>query len=201
MTEPRVTIVTPTFRRDPGVVARCLGCVRAQTEAAWRHIVCSDGIHEPNVEQMVAQEKDPRFEYRVSSEHYGGFGDGVRKEMLSLGEGTEFILFLDDDNVILPHYLEKMVSALDRARNGEQFAICAILHFGPLPFFMDRPPIMLRGEPQVCQIDTLQVLARTKAMREVGWQDHGYLSDGFTFRALGERFGYVRVEDCLGIHI
>ncbi len=200
MSEPRVTIVTPTFRRDPGILARCIGCVRAQTEPAWRQVVCSDGIHEPEVEQLVAREKDPRFEYRVATQHYGNFGGGVRKEVLATADSTEFIVFLDDDNVMLPHYLEKMISALEKASDGEQFAICAILHFGPLPFFMDRPPVLLRGEPRICQIDTLQVLVRTEAMREVGWRDHGYLSDGFTYRALGERFGYVRVEDCLGIH-
>lgn len=201
MSEAKVTIVTPTFQRDPGVLARCLGCVRAQTEAAWRHIVCSDGIHEPDVEHLLAQENDPRLEYRVSSEHYGGYGAGVRQDVLTRGEATEYIMFLDDDNVILPHYLERMVGALEGARNGEQFAICSILHFGPLPFFMGRPPVLLRGEPRVFQIDTLQVLVRTEAMREVGWRDHGYLSDGFTYRALGERFGYVRVDDCLGIHV
>ncbi|HET9582167.1 MAG TPA: glycosyltransferase [Gemmatimonadota bacterium] len=200
MPDPKVTIVTPTYRRDAAILARCLGCVRAQTEAAWRHVVCSDGVHEPDVERLLAGEKDPRFEYRVSNVHHGGFGAGVRQEVLTSDTGTEFIMFLDDDNVILPHYLEKMIAALDGARNGEQFAICSILHYGPLPFFMDRPPVILRGEPLVCQIDTLQVLVRTDAMREIGWRDHGYLSDGFTYRALGDRFGYVRVDDCLGIH-
>lgn len=201
MIEAKVTIVTPTFQRHPGMLDRCLGCVRAQTEVAWRHIVCSDGIHEPEVENLVARENDPRVEYRVSTKHYGGYGAGVRQDVLMQSEATEFIMFLDDDNVILPHYLERMIEALGRARNGEQFAICSILHFGPLPFFMERPPVLLRGEPRVCQIDTLQVLVRTEAMREIGWRDHGYLSDGFTYRALGERFGYVRVHDCLGIHL
>lgn len=201
MQEPKVTVVTPTYRRDTAILGRCLGCVRAQTEAAWRHIVCSDGVREPGVERLVAAEKDPRFEYRISNVHHGGFGAGVRQELLTSGLDTEFVMFLDDDNVILPHYLERMISALEAARNGEQFAICSILHFGPLPFFMNRPPVILRGEPRICQIDTLQVLVRTEAMREVGWRDHGYLSDGFTYRALGERFAFVRVEDCLGIHL
>lgn len=201
MPEPKVTIVTPTYRRDPATLARCLGCVRTQTVTAWRHVVCSDGVHEPEVERLLDREEDPRFEYRVSSEHHGGFGAGVRQEILMGGQGTEFIMFLDDDNLILPHYLEKMLSALEEARNGEQFAICSILHFGPLPFFMGRPPVILRGEPRVCHIDTLQVVVRTAAMREVGWRDHGYVSDGVTYQALGERFGYVRVEECLGIHL
>jgi hypothetical protein len=121
--------------------------------------------------------------------------------MLMNQADTEYVMFLDDDNIILPHYLEKMIRALDETAHGEAFAICAILHFGPLPFFFDKPPVLLRGEPRLLHIDTLQVVVRTEAMKAVGWRTGGYVADGFTYQELGKRFQYVRVDECLAIHL
>jgi hypothetical protein len=111
------------------------------------------------------------------------------------------VLFYDDDNIILPNYLEKMIAALENTANGEQFAICQLMHFGPVTKSVGRPPILLKGEPKVKHIDTLQVVAKTKAMKAVGWLKGGYCSDGYTFEELGRRFSFVRVDECLALHM
>jgi len=199
--EARITIITPTYRRNSAVLRRCLGCVRAQTFSYWRHIICSDGLHEQHAADLIGAEADARTTYCVSSRHYGDYGASVRQEMLTSPVDTEYVMFLDDDNIILPHYLEKMIRALDEASHGEAFAICAILHFGPLPFFFGKPPVLLRGEPRLLHIDTLQVVVRTEAMKAVGWRTGSYVADGFTYQELGKRFQYVRVDECLAIHM
>ena len=105
----------------------------------------------------------------------------------------KYYVFLDDDNILMPDYLEKMLNALETAKGGERFAICRILHFGPLLLQLGIPPIYLRGEPRAQYIDTLQVMVEANAMRQVGWKSGQHFhSDGVTYEELGRRFSYVR---------
>ena len=121
--------------------------------------------------------------------------------MLTKHADTKYVLFYDDDNIILPKYLEKMIRVLENTTNGEQFAICQLMHFGPVITSLGKPPVLLEGLPKVKHIDTLQVLAKTKAMKAVGWLKRGYCSDGYTFEELGRRFSFVRVNECLALHM
>jgi hypothetical protein len=175
--------------------------VRAQSYPHWRQIICSDGVFEKAVYNLVFQEGDSRRTYCVAEKHYGDFANSVRHEMLTKHADTEYVLFYDDDNIILPNYLEKMITALENTANGEQFAICQLMHFGPVTKSAGRPPVLLKGVPKVKHIDTLQVVAKTKAMKTVGWLKSGYCSDGYTFEELGRRFSFVRVHECLPLHM
>jgi hypothetical protein len=197
----KVTIITPTYQRNPDIVQRNIACVRAQSYPHWRHIICSDGVFEKAVYELVFQEGDLRRTYCVAEKHYGDFANSVRHEMLTKHAETEFVLFYDDDNIILPNYLEKMIGSLEKTANGEQFAICQLMHFGPVIKSVGRPPVLLEGVPKAKYIDTLQVVARTKAMKAVGWLKNGYCSDGYTFEELGRRFSFVRVNECLALHM
>ena len=203
--EPRdcvVTVITPTFRRDPRVVSRCLDCVRLQTLADVEQLVCSDGAPEPQIASLVGGLGDARVTYHHTiGKKPGDYGNTVRSEMLARAAG-EFVFFFDDDNLILPHYLERMVGAI--RESGKDFAVCRVVHFGPLnPDAVGSPPQVLRGDPvKLHHVDTLQVVARTEAMREVGWDtEHGYLADGHTLQALGEKFEHVEVPEVLGFHM
>ena len=197
----KVTIITPTYQRNPDIVQRNIECVRAQSYPHWRQIICSDGVFEKAVYDLVLQEGDSRRTYCVAEKHYGDFANSVRHEMLTKHADTEYVLFYDDDNIILPNYLEKMIAALENTANGEQFAICQLMHFGPVTKSVGRPPVLLKGVPKVKHIDTLQVVAKTKAMKTVGWLKSGYCSDGYTFEELGRRFSFVRVNECLALHM
>ena len=45
--------------------------------------------------------------------------------------------------------LEKMIGTLENTADGEQFAICQLMHFGPVITPLGRPPVLLKGEPKV----------------------------------------------------
>ena len=196
-----VTIITPTYQRNPDIVQRNIACIRAQTYPFWRHIICSDGVFEKPVYDLVLREDDARRTYCVAEKHYGDFANSVRHEMLTKHADTEYVLFYDDDNIILPNYLEKMIGALAHTVNGEQFVICQLMHFGPVIKSLGEPPVLLQGIPKVKHIDTLQVLAKTKAMKTIGWLKRGYCSDGYTFEELAKRYSFVRVNECLALHM
>ena len=200
--KPLVSIITPTCNRDLRIVQRCIQCVRSQTYEHWEHIVCSDGVLEPHIKTLVESDRDARMKYMVTAKKHGGYGGAVREEIINKIPLGKLLVFYDDDNVIFPTYLEKMVKALVEAKNDEKFAICQIFHFGPLQPFFGPPPILLEGEPKLYYIDTLQVMVEAEAMKKVGWVNPlHYCSDGMTYEALGKAYKWVKVPECLGVHL
>lgn len=215
MNLPDVYIITPTYRRDVRTLERCIACVRAQVyEGRIYHIICSDGG--PETEPAFLQEQatkkplteDGRFlQYCWTTEHTNSWGAGVRQFVLNNITATEgvYVAHVDDDNVIFPHYVKEQVLALE-AHKECGFSICQIIHDGPLPDHLGRPPAIITGiPPRLQNIDTLQVMARIEAMRECGWicntGSMGYLNDGTTYEKLGKMFKYVEVPNILGVHL
>jgi GT2 family glycosyltransferase len=199
----KVTVITPTYRRDPKVVSRCINCVRLQTVANIEQLVCSDGAPESQIASLVGSLGDERITYHHTTvKKPGDFGNTVRAEMLKKARG-EYVLFMDDDNIILPDYLEQMIKAIEDS--GKDFAVCRVVHFGPLneEQYGKKPPVVLTGLPvKLYHVDPLQILVKRGAMQEVGWDtEKGYLADGHTLQALGDKFEHVEVPVVLGFHM
>ncbi len=204
MSAPRVTIITPTTRDRPWpVLNRAIGSVDGQTFGGYEHIICTDGQIDPDVLEKLTLPRQPGRHYRYTGEPQGHYGAGVRQYLLDQEECRgEYLCFLDDDNVLLPDYLEKMVGALDQNPDCG-FAIGKILHFGPLDrdLWPGSGPWLMPGTPKLKSIDTLQVVVRTEAMKEIGgWRLSGYKSDGLTYEELGRSYEHCRVDDLVGIH-
>jgi glycosyltransferase involved in cell wall biosynthesis len=197
-----VTVITPTFHRDLKVIRRCINSMLLQTVRDWEQIICSDGENETQVKALVDQVADKRIRYEhTAGKKSNDFGNTVRSECLKKARG-KFVLFFDDDNLILPHYLQTMIRAI--SESNKDYAVCKIMHFGPLnQSILGRPPKVLTGNPvKLYHIDPLQVLVRTRLMQSVGWDTMvGYLSDGVTLERLGAKGDPVWVEEVLGIHV
>ena len=199
---PMVTVITPTYHRDSKIISRCIDCMKLQTVASWEHLVCSDGEEEEHAKKVVEEAADSRVIYcHTNGKKQGDFGNTVRSEMLKRARG-KFVLFFDDDNIILPSYLAQMMKAITISGNAD-FAVCKIMHFGPLNEATGKPPIVLNGDPvKLYHIDPLQVLVKTEVMKSVGWDTEvGYLSDGVSLEKLGDGYKHTRVEEVLGIHV
>lgn len=201
----KVTVITPTWKRDPQIVDRCLGCVEYQTHADWEQLVCSDGEAEEPIKSIVEKRRDDRRHYHFLGPEYNDkwdSGNTVRQKMIDRASG-DYICFYDDDNIIMPYYIERMLNALEQNTDAD-FAVCRILHFGPLRLDVGKPPCVLTGvPPKLYRIDSLQVLVETEAIRDIGWiQDDGpYYADGTTYQALAAKYKYIEVPEILGIHI
>jgi hypothetical protein len=196
-----VTIITPTYQRSVDTVKRCIDCVRAQTICDWEHIICSDGKFEGAISALVDAQDDVRLSYQNTSDREeGDYGNRVRASVLEQAVGR-YVVFFDDDNIILPTFLEKMIGAI--RREEADFAICQCMHFGPLQTFIGKPPVVLTGiPPKLYHIDTLQVVAKTEVMRDIGWQtEHGYFTDGNVYQEMAEKYKYVEVPEVLALHL
>jgi len=197
---PLISIITPTWRTDPAKLRRCLTSVVRQTYGDFEQWVASDGEYEDATWQIVQQFADRRIRYWTTKVHHGGFGAAVRQEVMCDAAVGDYLVFLDDDNIIFPRYLDTLLKAL-RGSPDARFAICEELHFGPLQGFHGSPPVILAGEPRLYYIDTLQVMVEAAVMREVGWVSNSYFADGETFSELARRYKYVNIPECLCAHL
>lgn len=242
-----ITIITPTYKRDPKIVQRAIGSVKAQTMSHWKMIVASDGIYEPQIAHLVREEGgfESEFvtpdqfqkscqtnltwtkptpeecaqkqqetnhqwfppqppghwiEYRVTKKRHNDYGASVRNEILMTVD-TPYVCFFDDDNILMPEYCEKMTQALEQDVHA-QFCISPCLHYGPLPSFYGRPPVVLSGLPPIMRhIDTIQCVFRSETMKKVGFIGLGYYADGHTYEHMGKNYPWIHIPETLSIHM
>jgi len=196
-----VTIITPTYNRNSNILKRCFASVDTQTYYNWNHLVLVD---DETVEKHIPNEVSEMFrmnrEFICMGKRTNNYGNSPRQLGIEKGLGDYFV-FLDDDNVIFPNYLETMVKYLEQ-NVEKQMAICKIIHMGPLPAKFGDPPKVLSGNPPVLQnIDTLQVCVRKDVVKTFGWLDKGYLADGYTIEYWGQNCKYGFVDEILGVHL
>ncbi len=197
--EPVFTVITPTWKRDLKIISRCVDCLKLQTVTDWRQLICSNGAEEPKVRKFVEDLNDPRVEYHWCEAQQGDHGNYARREMLKKVTGR-FVMFFDDDNIIMPEYMKRMWEEMSDP--NVDFAVCRIMHFGPLnEEVIGKPPIVLEGDPvKLYHIDPLQVVVLRKVMQDIGWDvDHGYVSDGVTLEKLSQ-YTSATVEEVLAVH-
>ena len=110
MSSPTVSIVTPVFKRIP-LVLETMRSVQQQTWEDFECIVVDDGPSEEEFEQLCSGfEADERFKfYRRTGERKGA--TVCRNEAVAMARG-EFLMFLDSDDLLLPHCLSERVARL-----------------------------------------------------------------------------------------
>ena len=200
--KPLVTIITPTWNRPNDVLERNIRCVNSQTYENWEHVICSDG-YEERVEELVREDNNPKRTYKKMDKHYNNYANEIRQKCLEEANG-DYIVFYDDDNVIFPHFIEKMLGKLQEAPEDTAFTICHIIHLGPVPERLGEPPIVLTGQPVIPgNIDSLQVIIKKQALLDIGGWDieTGYMADGYTYQRLAEKYDYVELPEILCVHI
>jgi glycosyltransferase involved in cell wall biosynthesis len=202
---PAVAIITSTYKRDTKTLLRCIKSVQWQTYTNVLHYICHDGPWALAAD-IQSLRSVPGTIWLNTPERTNSYGAGVRQYVLdSLPSNIDYVAHLDDDNVIFPDFVEEHVNMLE-GHPEVDFSICKISHNGPLPAHMGQAPKILTGVPPVFRnIDTLQVMVRTKAMKECGWTQftgtQGYCNDGYTYQRLGELFRWVELPKLLAIHI
>lgn len=207
---PKVAVITPTYKRDINIIDRCVRSVGSQSyDGSILHIICSDGPEEEHVKTYVESLEDPCVVYVCTGENTNSYGGGVReyvlKNFIEQDPSLRYLVHMDDDNVLFPHFIERNVEALEE-NPDKAFSICRIVHLGPLPQHMGPAPQVINGIPPVFQnIDTLQVVVRRDAMIQCRWNtfsgEKGYYNDGYTYDRLGKLFDWIEVPELLAIHI
>lgn len=126
VTTPLVSVVMPTFNRAV-LLRRSILSVLAQTHRSLELIVVDDASTDatPNV---VKEFSDPRLRYVRRREN--GRAAAARNDGIALARGA-LIAFQDDDDIWLPHKLERQVAALLTAPPEVGLLLCSYIRLYP----------------------------------------------------------------------
>jgi hypothetical protein len=105
---PAAAVVIPT-RNRPRQLERAVASVRAQTLTDWELVVVDDASTE-DVVGLLERLQDPRIRVERLAEH--GERSAARNRGLALVTSPA-VLFLDDDDELLPRALQALVSSLE----------------------------------------------------------------------------------------
>lgn len=103
-TEPEVTVIIPTFNR-PKMLANALRSVSIQT-VPCKAIVVNDGG--TSVADIVAE-----YEFAMYIEHPDSRGAAAARNTALRAADTEYVAYLDDDDVYLGHHVEALSRRLE----------------------------------------------------------------------------------------
>lgn len=125
----RVAIIIPAYNAGR-YVAWTLESVLAQTEADWTCVIVDDGSSDDTA-AVVGRfvERDPRFKFIRQSN--GGVCKARTVGLAALDAETEYLIFLDADDIWLPHTLARLIDAIEAPRPGGESpsAVHAIASF------------------------------------------------------------------------
>jgi FkbM family methyltransferase len=164
----KISIIIPTYNRNE-LLKECLNSVLNQNYDNMEILVCHDGewIEQP---QIV----DNRIQYLHTDSWIKDLGATQRNYCLQRITGN-YVLFLDDDNVLYPNYINKMVSEIN---DNTGMIVCRI-HFNDKEW--NNYILPLKDELRPCFIDHLSILFRSDIAKSLTWdsnwgQDHRYIT-------------------------
>ncbi|WP_051286497.1 glycosyltransferase family 2 protein [Salinimicrobium terrae] len=109
--DPTVSIIMATYNRGHLIEETLTSLIRQSFED-WECLIIDDGSHD-DTEQIVQNiiGTDERFQYLSRGRQYSKGLPGARNNGLDLARG-EFIMFVDDDDILHPENLKVTVSLL-----------------------------------------------------------------------------------------
>lgn len=191
-----VTVVVPTLHHRHESLQQAVASIAAQTFQDFTVFVMPDGP-DPLLADALCKSKD----HSVRK-----LWDQGKIELIPLGlpwhiygapqrliagylARTEFIAYLDDDNLWLPRHLELLLAAIE----GRHFA-----------YAMQQRPEgpSFDGDPRIGKIDTSSLLHRTEALRLTQWPiDNIHVADGmFVERLVSQGATYAFVPEVTSIY-
>lgn len=112
--KPKLVVIIPFFQRENGILARALASVEAQTAtetAELRVIVVDDGSPVPA--ELEIERSDWRVPVTILRRANGGPGAARNTALDHIQPETQFVAFLDSDDVWAPDHLAAAVETLE----------------------------------------------------------------------------------------
>ena len=192
----RFAIITPTTGRDS--LRSALNSVKSQTCGSYIHLVIGDG---PQTEHVKCWCKDSNVRYlelSVSGKCYGSFARNLGLEIVEREALADYVVFLDDDNILLPTTLERYEKAI--REKGNPALLCQKVIFRNQ--FNDRWLELPRSlPPEKADWDSLNGCYRADIIKGHRWEcdyNHDFLLAEKIRNESKEEF--VLVEGFAGVH-
>ena len=165
-----VSVITPTCGRLE-TLKEAITSVDEQSYPHWEHLIVSDG-HYPTIQQLKDSNCQPQRRY-FSTPAIRHFGNYQRNVGIFYARG-EYLVFLDDDNVLYPDALATMLSGFSSGKVDLVFCPIDYDHakHGVLGQVLMPREGFVRGE-----VDSLNAMIRRSLVVKCrGWGD-SYFAD------------------------
>jgi hypothetical protein len=108
---PKVSVVTCSYNR-PDLLRTAIESMRAQTDPDWEHLIYDDASTDPRVHEVLAEAvRDPRVRVWCDTVNHDQ-PSTIWNFLLDRSYGR-YLTVLDDDNMKLPRFVERMSAELD----------------------------------------------------------------------------------------
>lgn len=101
----KLTVAIPYYQKEPGILRRALASVFAQTFTDFDIIVVDDQSPYPVENELAPLPAEQRSRIRVIRQENAGPGGARNTALDHVGAATEFVAFLDSDDVWTPDHL------------------------------------------------------------------------------------------------
>lgn len=158
----KISVLIPTYNRF-NLLKEAIQSVLDQNYDNFEILVCHDGPSDEYNKFKKDNKHDKIFYYEVPRRN--NYGAAQRNFMLEKVTG-DYILHLDDDNIIYPDYFDKMIAQID---NKTGMVICRI-HYNDKEW--TKYVLPLADRIQDCEIDQLGILFKSDIGKMFTWDDY-----------------------------
>lgn len=127
-----ISVVTPTYKTQPEVLARTWASLKAQTFTDWEWVVWDDTPNNYDVwRQLYGYAADERYRVSIHKSHVHSGSIGQLKRRASMVSEGNIIVELDHDDELTPNCLAEIWTAFDNPQIGFVYSDwCEILPNG-----------------------------------------------------------------------
>ena len=159
----KISVVTPTWKRQALLAGRCIPAVRAQSyRGPVEHVIVSDGP-DPDLDM-------PGVCFLPEHKLAPNRGIWARLHGTEISTG-EYVGYLDDDNAWKPYHLELLADALEDSGADFAYSRARCIDPGGYKWTIGCDP------PQFAQIDTSLILHRRGLLDVAQWKPSSFPAD------------------------
>lgn len=193
----RFAVITPTVGRD--CLRSALMSVKWQTFPNLVHIVVADGPQQPYVRSWCEEAGAKYYELATGGGCFGAQARNKGMEIVENGALADYLLFLDDDNILFPTALERYEKAARQHGDPPLIYQEVLFHNQFNEHWMVLPLAM---PPEKAKWDSLNACYRSDVVRGARW-DCDYNHDfNLSQQAIGKAGTdqFVKAEGLVGVH-
>ncbi|WP_018012134.1 glycosyltransferase family 2 protein (plasmid) [Sinorhizobium medicae] len=157
----KLTVVIPYYQKEPGILRRALASVFAQTFEDFHVLIIDDQSPYPVADELVGLTSEQEARVTVVRQPNAGPGGARNTGLDNVPAGSEFVAFLDSDDVWTPDHLLNAYQSMTRfdadcywasITGGDAF----YYHFGVAALEKSEMVTRLSEDPLVVELPELQ---------------------------------------------
>ncbi|MDX0517067.1 glycosyltransferase [Sinorhizobium medicae] len=157
----KLTVVIPYYQKEPGILRRALASVFAQTFEDFHVLIIDDQSPYPVADELVGLTSEQEVRITVVRQPNAGPGGARNTGLDNVPAGSEFVAFLDSDDVWTPDHLLNAYQSMTRfdadcywasITGGDAF----YYHFGVAALEKSEMVTRLSEDPLVVELPELQ---------------------------------------------